>query len=144
MGEAVKPAEEGCYPFSVVRRLPSVIVGNDKSQRDLVAVASPEVEVIAAAVECNAAPKLTVAAGERMVAPWMMLLGAVAASASEATLQEAAAGMSTLSVVAVGRLLFFATTTNCASRSLRLRLRAVIPLPNKMLGGGSTLRPPLD
>eukprot|EP00971_Amphidinium_carterae_P125857 2493336-Amphidinium_carterae.1 len=33
-GEAFHPQEEGCYPFSVVRRLPGVINGNDMSQRN--------------------------------------------------------------------------------------------------------------
>eukprot|EP00971_Amphidinium_carterae_P311799 6197578-Amphidinium_carterae.1 len=32
-GESISPPEEGCYPFSVVRRLPDSIVGNDESHR---------------------------------------------------------------------------------------------------------------
>eukprot|EP00971_Amphidinium_carterae_P014234 281012-Amphidinium_carterae.1 len=32
-GESISPPKEGCYPFSVVRRLPDSILGDDASHR---------------------------------------------------------------------------------------------------------------
>eukprot|EP00971_Amphidinium_carterae_P018093 356804-Amphidinium_carterae.1 len=83
----------------------------------LAAVAASEADVTAVAAECR-------------VASMVMPLAAVAASEAEVKLVEAAADTLILSAMEDDRLSPFATTTNCVSRSLRLRLRAVTPLPN--------------